>query len=65
MMFPFLEIHIVGTKYCCDNRKKIDLEPICCYLSLLWEMCIYSDQHVFISLLSIDKELFLYQTTRI
>ena len=64
-MFPCLYIHIVETKYCGDNRKKIDLKPICCYLSLLWGSCIYSDQHVFIALLSIDKELFLYQTTRI
>ena len=33
---------------------------------MLWGRCIYSDQHsVFIALLSIDKELFLYSTTRI
>ena len=42
--------------------KKIDLKPICCNLCMLWGWCIYSDQHVFIAFLSIDKELFLYST---
>ena len=64
-MFPCLSIHIVGTKYCCGNMKKIDLKPICCNLCMLWGRCIYSDQHAFIAILSIDKELFLYSTTRI
>ena len=32
---------------------------------MLWGQCIYSDQHAFIAILSIDKELFLYSTTRI
>ena len=39
--------------------KKIDLKPICCNLCMLWGRCIYSDQHAFIAILSIDKELFL------
>ena len=45
--------------------KKIDLKPICCNLCMLWGLCIYSDKHEFIAILSIDKELFLYSTTRI
>ena len=52
-MFPCL--HIVGTKCFCDFRKKIDLKPICLHLCCLWGTCIYSDQHAFIPLLSIDK----------
>ena len=32
---------------------------------MLWGTCIYSDQPAFIAILSIDKELFLYSTTRI
>ena len=64
-MFPCSLIHIVGTKYCCGNMKKIDLKPICCNLCMLWGRCIYSDQHAFVAILSIDKELFFYSTTRI
>ena len=45
--------------------KKIDLKPICCNLCMLWGRCIYSDQHAFIAILSIDKELFLYSNTRV
>ena len=45
--------------------KKIDLKPICCHLCMLWGRCIYSDQHAFIAILSIDKELFLYSATRL
>ena len=41
--------------------KKIDLKPICCNLCMLWGRCIYSDQHAFIAILSIDKELFCIQ----
>ena len=33
-MFPCLQIHIVGTKYGCDNKKN-DLKPIFFYLCLL------------------------------
>ena len=40
------------------TEKNIDLKPICCKC-LLWGTCIYSDQHAFTALLSIDKELFL------
>ena len=32
---------------------------------MLWGRCIYSDQHAFIAILSLDKELCLYSTTRI
>ena len=41
--------------------NKIDLKPICCNLCMLWGRCIYSDQHAFIAILSIDKELFCIQ----
>ena len=45
-------------KYCCcGNRKKIHLKPICSYLCLQWGTCIYSDQHAFIAILSIDKNM--------
>ena len=35
--------------------KKIDVKPICCNLCMLWGRCIYSDQHAFIAILSIDN----------
>ena len=41
--------------------KKIDLKPICCNLCMLWGWCIYSDQHAFIEILSIDKNCFCIQ----
>ena len=41
--------------------KTIDLKPICCNLCMLGGTCIYSEQHAFIAILSIDKELVLYQ----
>ena len=41
--------------------KKIDLKSICCNLCMLWGWCIYSDQHAFIEILSIDKNCFFIQ----
>ena len=50
----------LSEQYTVMKTEKTDLKLICFYLCLLWGMCIYSDQHAFIVLLSIDKELFLY-----
>ena len=41
--------------------KKKYLKPICCNLCMLWGRCIYSDQHAFIAILSIDNNCFCIQ----
>ena len=53
------KLHIVGTKYCCDNRKPASFKTCLPLVMSGLGTCIYSYKHAFIVLLLIDKELSL------